>query len=145
MHARACAHACMHIFFIFYPIDIYLKKFRKSFSKWIKYFKIFKSTWKKTFFRCINAHKKNSKFLKSPHPNIHQAVDFLHKERQFSSNTCSTCSYQFRSWSDSQATVDTMLDCCHTPAKLRPKPSWVGCIIGCDKTQTPNVPTYLKH
>ena len=25
---------------------------------------------------------------------------------------------------------------CHTPAKLRPKPSWVGCIIGFDKTQT---------
>ena len=25
---------------------------------------------------------------------------------------------------------------CHIPAKLRPKPSWVGCIIGSDKTQT---------
>ena len=27
---------------------------------------------------------------------------------------------------------------CHTPAKLRPKPSWVGCIIGFDKPKPKN-------
>ena len=32
---------------------------------------------------------------------------------------------------------------CHTPAKLRPKPSWVGCIIGFHKT--PNPKTQSVH
>ena len=35
---------------------------------------------------------------------------------------------------------------CHIPAKLRLKPSWVGCIIGFDKNPNPNhVPTYLDQ
>ena len=32
---------------------------------------------------------------------------------------------------------------CHTPAKLRPKPSWVGCIIGFDPENP--MPTYSNH
>ena len=51
----------------------------------------------------------DDKYSNIPEEYIKRKVDFLHNERRFSSNSSSTSSSQFRSRSDSQAAVDTML------------------------------------